>query len=113
MKLEELLKEDRIIETSLDYKKKANLKSEEIYVKANEYPEKYWEEHAESLSWFKKWDKVLEWHPPFSKWFVGGKLNACYNCVDRHIENSLGEKVALLWEGENGSKKKNNLSGDI
>ncbi len=61
----------------------------------------FWEKQAERLSWDTRWDQVLDWsNPPFAKWFVGGKLNAAYNCVDRHVEAGAGDKVAFHWVGE-------------
>ncbi|SEG75187.1 acetyl-CoA synthetase [Nonomuraea solani] len=60
----------------------------------------FWEHAAERLSWAKRWDTTLEWNPPFAKWFVGGELNVAYNCVDRHVEEGRGDKVAYHWEGE-------------
>ena len=64
-------------------------------------PEAFWAEQAERLDWDQKWDRVLDWDdPPFAKWFVGGKLNAAYNCVDRHVEDGLGDRVAIHWVGE-------------
>jgi len=63
----------------------------------------FWAEIAEELSWFKKWDKVLEWNPPFARWFVGAKCNIVYNALDRHIEEGKGNKTAIIWEGEEGT----------
>ncbi|GII93674.1 acetate--CoA ligase [Sinosporangium siamense] len=60
----------------------------------------FWERAAERLTWDRRWDTTLEWNPPFAKWFVGGKLNVAYNCVDRHVEAGNGDKVAYYWEGE-------------
>ncbi len=65
-----------------------------------DHPEEFWAEEAAKLSWFEKWHKVLEWEAPDAKWFVGGKLNACYNCVDRHVQAGHGDETAILWEGE-------------
>ncbi|HEV7656144.1 MAG TPA: acetate--CoA ligase [Mycobacteriales bacterium] len=65
----------------------------------------YWEEQANRLTWAKPWDTVLDWKPPFAKWFVGGELNAAYNCVDRHVEAGKGDKVAYHWEGEPGDTR--------
>src|SRR5882762_11325840 len=62
--------------------------------------EKFWSEEAQRISWFGAWKQLYEWKPPYAKWFIGGKLNVCYNCVDRHVENGLGDKVAYHWEGE-------------
>ncbi|MDG7001029.1 MAG: acetate--CoA ligase [Nitrososphaerota archaeon] len=68
--------------------------------------EKFWSRVAtDELSWFKTWDKVLDWQAPFARWFVGGKLNASFNCVDRHISNGNRNKVAYYWEGENGERR--------
>ncbi|MFG1705461.1 acetate--CoA ligase [Nonomuraea sp. M3C6] len=60
----------------------------------------FWERAAERLTWAKRWDETLEWNAPFAKWFVGGELNVAYNCVDRHVEEGRGDKVAYHWEGE-------------
>ncbi|QKG23939.1 acetate--CoA ligase [Actinomadura verrucosospora] len=66
----------------------------------------YWAKQAERLTWSKRWDEILDWsNPPFAKWFVGGELNAAYNCVDRHVEAGLGAKVAYHWEGEPGDTR--------
>lgn len=83
-----------------DFKKQANVNDPEIYEYAEENYEEFWEEFAERLDWYEKWDEVLQWDPPHAKWFVNGKINASYNCVDRHVENGLGDKTALIWEGE-------------
>ncbi|MDW0282915.1 MAG: acetate--CoA ligase [Nitrososphaeraceae archaeon] len=76
---------------------------------AEEQPEQFWAEQAKNLVWFKEWNKVLDWSDqPFAKWFVGGKLNACVNCLDRHLaydNNNLKNKAAIIWEGENGENK--------
>ena len=74
----------------------------DIYRHSIEEPEEFWAEQAHQLDWFKIWDKVLEWEPPFAKWFVGGRLNASYICVDRHTKNWRRSKVAIYWEGEPG-----------
>ncbi len=63
-------------------------------------PESFWATIAEELHWFRKWDSVLEWNAPDAKWFVGGKTNVCYNCVDRQVESGHGDDVAIIWEGE-------------
>ncbi|HEX8154979.1 MAG TPA: acetate--CoA ligase, partial [Thermoanaerobaculia bacterium] len=67
--------------------------------------EAYWEQWALQLDWKQKWDRILEWNPPYAKWFVGGKLNASYNCLDRHLA-TRGDKLALIWEGEPGEIRK-------
>ena len=67
--------------------------------------EGFWAEEARKLEWFRIWDKVLEWDTPFARWFVGGELNACYNCVDRHVQSGRKNKVAIYWEGEPGDSR--------
>lgn len=84
---------------------KANVKDTSVYEKALQDRESFWAEFASELTWFKKWDKVLKWSPPFSEWFVGGKLNVSYNCLDRNIERGLKDKVAFIWEGEPGDTR--------
>lgn len=68
-------------------------------------PEKFWDKQARSLSWFKTWERVLEWNPPFAKWFVGGLINASYNIVDRHMQTDVKDKTAIIWEGENEERR--------
>jgi acetyl-CoA synthetase len=60
----------------------------------------FWTEESKRVSFFEPWKDLYEWKPPYAKWFIGGKLNVCYNCVDRHVEQGLGDKVAYFWEGE-------------
>ncbi len=74
----------------------------DVYEESISNIEAFWEKEAKKLEWFKTWDKVLEWDPPFAKWFVGGKLNASYICVDVHAKTWRRNKVALYWEGEPG-----------
>jgi acetyl-CoA synthetase len=66
---------------------------------------RFWEARARELTWFKPWKKALEWKPPYAKWFVGGKLNVSYNCLDRHVATSRRTKAALIWEGEPGDTR--------
>src|SRR5687767_1601240 len=73
---------------------------DQLYQESIDAPEKFWGRAAEELHWFKKWDRVLEWNAPYAKWFVGGKTNIAYNCLDRQIEIGRGDKVALIWESE-------------
>ena len=94
-------------EPSKETKKRAHIGSIEEYKKMYEYsiekPEAFWEEQAERISWFKKWNNVWDWdfNKANVKWFEGAKLNACYNCVDRHVIEGYGDKTALIWEGNN------------
>ena len=64
--------------------------------------EEFWAQQANNLVWNRKWDKILEWNPPFAKWFTGGLLNASVNCLDKHINNSTKNKAAIIWESESG-----------
>ncbi|MGB0099344.1 MAG: acetate--CoA ligase [Nocardioides sp.] len=98
--LSNLLKEDRRFEPPAEIAEHANLTAE-AYERAAQDREAFWAEQAERLDWAQKWDRVLDWDdPPFAKWYVGGRLNAAYNCVDRHVEAGRGDKVALHWVGE-------------
>jgi acetyl-CoA synthetase len=98
--LSNLSREERRFEPPAELADNANLK-EEAYARAAADPEAFWAEQAERLDWAQKWDRVLDWDdPPFAKWFVGGRLNAAYNCVDRHVDNGLGDRVAIHWVGE-------------
>lgn len=103
--LDTLLKEDRVFEASEEFKRQANFNDPEVYERAANDPEGYWDDQAKEISWFEPYDKVLEWDPPHAKWFVGGKLNAAYNCVDRHREGPKKNKAAIIWEAENGDQK--------
>jgi len=87
--------------------KQANVPDwEALAKKASKDPEGFWAEEAEKFQWFQKWDQVLDdSNPPFYKWFTGGKTNLAYNCLDVHVKNSNRNKLALIWEGENGEKK--------
>ncbi len=98
--LSNLLQEDRTFEPPAALAADANLKAE-AYARAEADVEAFWAEQADRLTWTQTWDRVLDWdHPPFAKWFVGGTLNAAYNCVDRHVEAGRGDKVALHFVGE-------------
>ncbi|UWG95792.1 acetate--CoA ligase [Dehalobacter sp. DCM] len=89
---------------SEEFKKKALISDPGIYETAEDRLA-FWAERAATLSWFKTWDTVLEWNPPFAKWFDGGKINAAYNCLDRHLEGSRADKKAIIFEGENGDTR--------
>jgi acetyl-CoA synthetase len=104
--LETLLAEERTFPPNPDFVAQANLADPEIYERAANDPEKFWEEQARSLDWFEPWHTVLEWNRPFAKWFLGGKLNACFNCVDRHALGGRASKTAIIWEGEPGEIKR-------
>jgi acetyl-CoA synthetase len=92
--------EERRFEPPADLAASANLKAD-AYEEAAADRIAFWEKQADRLDWDTRWDRVLDWdNPPFAKWYVGGKLNAAYNCVDRHVEAGAGDKVAFHWVGE-------------
>jgi acetyl-CoA synthetase len=104
--LDSTLRENRVFPPPEEFAKRAHIKSlaeyEQMYRRSVADPEAFWGEIAKELHWFAPWQKVLDWNVPWAKWFVGGKLNLCYNCVDRHVENGRADKTAILWEGEPG-----------
>jgi acetyl-CoA synthetase len=89
-----------------EFSHQALLNDPEVYERAAADPEGWWAEQAHQLDWFEPWEQVLdESQPPFYKWFVGGKLNASYNCLDRHVEAGKGDRVAFHWRGEEGEER--------
>jgi acetyl-CoA synthetase len=89
-----------------EFRERAVYSDPAIYDQAEADPEGFWAEQAEALHWDRKWDRVLDWsNPPFAKWFEGGKLNVSYNCLDRHVEAGLGDRVAFHWRGEEGEER--------
>ena len=107
--IESILREGRLFPPATDFRRHAWIKSEaehsELCRRAELDPEQFWAEHARHLDWFKPFERVLDWQPPFAKWFIGGELNACYNCVDRHLKGPNRNKAALIWEGEPGDSR--------
>lgn len=100
--IEDLLKEARTFSPSKKFREKAHIKDDKIYRKAKRNREKHWENFAKELVWFNKWKKLHTWNAPDAKWFIGGKLNASYNCLDRHIDTPRKNKAAIIWEAESG-----------
>ena len=100
--LDALLVEERRFPPPAAFSATARVSDPSVYEEAESDVEAYWERWARELDWFEPWDKVLEWHPPHAQWFVGGKLNACHNCLDRHLDGPRRNKAALIWEGEPG-----------
>jgi acetyl-CoA synthetase len=100
-----LLSEDRVFDPPEAFRARALIQDRSVYDRAEADPEGFWADQAERLQWFKRWDRVMEWTPPWVKWFVGGTLNASYNCLDRHVEAGGGDKVAYHWEGEPGEER--------
>jgi acetyl-CoA synthetase len=103
--LEVLLRDEDRFEPPEDFKKQANVSDESVYEEAERDFESWWEKWAKELDWFEPWKTVLTWDPPWAKWFEEGKLNASYNCLDRHVEAGKGDKVAYHWVGEDGDEK--------
>jgi acetyl-CoA synthetase len=103
--IENLLAEDRTFPPSAEFVAQANATAD-LYARAEADPEAFWAELArERVDWVEDFHTTLEWDLPFAKWFVGGKLNIAYNCVDRHVERGLGDKVAYHWIGEPGDMR--------
>jgi len=104
--MKEIIEEQRVFSPPEEFRKKAWIKDESVYEEGEDYI-KFWEKKAEEMiDWYKKWDKVLEVDEPYYKWFINGKLNASYNCLDRWIERGKGDKIAYIWEGELGEVRK-------
>ncbi|WP_062430943.1 acetate--CoA ligase [Herbidospora daliensis] len=97
--LSNLLQENRRFEPPAELAAAANVTAS-AYTEAAADRLAFWEAAADRLTWAERWHTTLEWEAPFAKWFVGGKLNIAYNCVDRHVEAGNGDKVAFYWEGE-------------
>jgi acetyl-CoA synthetase len=102
--------EKRTFPPSAEFSRNAHIKSMEeyegFYRKSIEDPDAFWAEMAEKqLTWYKKWDKVSDWDfkKPYIKWFVGGKLNAAYNCLDRFMNTPTRNKAAIIWEADDGT----------
>ena len=103
--IEALLQEDRTFPPPEEFVRQANINDPNVYAEARKDPEAFWARFAGELDWFQTWDKVLEWNPPYAKWFLGGKLNASYNCIDRHLSSARRNKAAIIWEGEPGDRQ--------
>ncbi len=107
--IESVLREQRVFEASEEFKKRAHLSSftklKRLRREAEKDPVAFWEKQAEALDWFRKWDRAFEWKYPFVRWFIGGQLNASYQCLDRHITTWRRNKAAIVWEGEPGDQR--------
>jgi acetyl-CoA synthetase len=101
----DLLKEDRSFAPASSFRAHAHVSDDRIYTEAERDPEAFWARFARELDWSKPWDRVLEWNPPHAKWFVGGKINASVNCIDRHLSGARRNKAAIIWEGEPGDSR--------
>ncbi len=103
--IEALLHEERTFAPPKAFREQANIRDPLIYRTADRDFEKFWEDFARELAWYKSWKRVLDWKPPKAKWFVGGKLNVSVNCLDRHVAGPRKNKAALIWEGEPGDQR--------
>ena len=103
--IDAFLQEDRTFTPSDEWRRRAIVNDSSVYDSAARDPEAFWADRARELEWIKTWDSVLEWNPPYAKWFVGGKLNASVNCLDRHVRTARRNKAALIWEGEPGDRR--------
>src|SRR5690242_18491688 len=108
--IETMFQEDRRYPPSPEFAAEANAKAD-IYDRDFE---EFWDTEAkERLTWFEPYSELYEWNPPFAKWYLGGKLNVCFNCVDRHVEAGLGDKVAYYWEGEPADERRTLTFADL
>ena len=102
--LDNLGQENRTFAPTAEFAAAANAKSD-VFESAAKDRLAFWESQASQLHWDKKWDQVLDWQVPFAKWFIGGKINASYNCLDRHVLEGRGDRVAFYFEGEPGDTR--------
>ncbi|KAA3604933.1 MAG: acetate--CoA ligase [Planctomycetota bacterium] len=103
--IDTLLEETRSFKPPEDFVAQANVKDPDVYQQAAADPEAWWASWAKKLQWDKPWETVLQWDAPYAKWFVGGKLNASVQCLDRHVAAGHGDRVAYYWEGESGDTR--------
>jgi acetyl-CoA synthetase len=103
--IDALLKEERRFPPSPGWRANANVSDPEVYSRAAANPEAFWADFARQLEWIRPWDEVLRWKSPHAQWFVGGKLNASVNCLDRHVRTAKRNKAAIIWEGEPGDRR--------
>jgi acetyl-CoA synthetase len=105
-RIETLLDEQRSFTPPPAFRIQAHVRDPDVYERARTDREGYWADWARQLDWIRPWDRVLEWKPPHAQWFVGGKLNASVNCLDRHVRAGRGDRTALIWEGEPGEVRR-------
>ena len=100
-----VLDEQHVIKPPAGFTEQAHARDDALYEAAKKDRLAFWASQAEELHWFRKWDKILEWDEPDAKWFVGGKTNIAYNCLDRHVQTWRRNKAAIIWEGELGDQR--------
>ncbi|HVW80293.1 MAG TPA: acetate--CoA ligase [Mycobacteriales bacterium] len=110
--LDALLHETRRFEPAEELAREANATAE-TYAAASSDRLGFWEDQARQLTWDKPWEQVLDWQLPFAKWFIGGRLNACVNAVDRHVESGAGDKVAFHWVGDGERERRDVTYADL
>ncbi|TMA36980.1 MAG: acetyl-coenzyme A synthetase, partial [Deltaproteobacteria bacterium] len=107
--IDSVLKEHRVFPPPEPFSGRASVPSraryDELYRRSLDDPEAFWGEMAARLRWTARWERVLDWQPPFAKWFVGGRLNIADNCLDRHLAGPRRNKAAIVWEGEPGDRR--------
>ena len=103
--IDAMLRETRVIHPSADFQARARVSREEYerrYRQSLDDPDTFWAEVAGELHWMEPWTQVLDWQEPHAQWFVGAKTNVAYNALDRQVQRGLGDKRAIIWEGEDG-----------
>ena len=103
--IDALLNEEPAVRALSDWRRTATIADPGVYDRAEANPEEFWAGFARELDWIAPWNSVLEWRSPHAKWFVGGKLNASANCLDRHVRTARRNKAAFVWEGEPGDRR--------
>jgi acetyl-CoA synthetase len=103
--IEALLLEGRRFPPPEHFRAVAHIRDERVYADADRDPEGFWARAAEELHWFRRWDRALEWQLPYARWFVGGRTNLAFNCLDRHLGTARRTKAAIVWEGEPGDSR--------
>jgi acetyl-CoA synthetase len=103
--LEVTMQTEEVYDPPADFVAASEWSDPGVYERAEADPSGWWASWAEKLRWREPWNQVLDWQAPFAKWFVGGKLNVSENCLDRHVEAGLGDRVAYHWVGEDGAQK--------
>src|SRR3989338_6552353 len=105
--IETILHENRQFSPPKDFAQQANIGEAQYNAVAESAvsdPVRFWESAAQDLHWFRSWDKVLEWKEPTARWFVNAKINASFNCLDRHLSTATRDRLAIIWEGEEGGE---------
>ena len=107
--IDTVMREDRLFQPSEEFASRARIGSlaqyEQIWNEAKQDPEAFWGKLAQELHWFEPFGEILQWSEPDARWFVGGKTNASYNCLDIHLAGPRADKTALIWEGEPGDQR--------